>query len=391
MYTKVVTRFPNFEVGFFAALLEYFEWVRRKLEVTRGALSWEFIPAGGLQFSKYVGKKPADLAADGKLLFNVGEGAFDQHGRPENIGNANGGMICSGDVLRMDGYDFLGRRAYLTRLYEIVAANDVSGVSVSGDKENFREAMVGLTAKYQEKPEVVLEFLTLGFCGLFELARNGEELADPYARASLERAVLAYAPEKADRFRTLYQEAMNCLIEEWNRAVADYGSGRRERRISHPEMGGRQLKVVSFRSGSCRAGHVARRNSADVTIIQNPDGHVQVTARILFLKGGKKRLNLGYVAAALRKEEAYLLTTRLEEDVTKVGFFGNGMIIPWYFAEFLTMVANGTVGNNVIPVTKIPIGRILELVIATLPTCVLFEREEDKKKPEPVMAPVTNA
>ena len=80
----------------------------------------------------------------------------------------------------------------------------------------------------------------------------------------------------------------------------------------------------------------------------------------------------------------------LKEDVTKVGYFGNGMIIPWYFAEFLTMVANGTVGNKAIPVTKIPIGRILELVIAELPNCVLFEREEDNKKPEPVVSATSN-
>ncbi len=375
----IITRFPNFEVGFLAALLRAFPALRASLELPDD-FRWDFIPAGGLEWSQYRGRAPAELETEGNILFNAGGGKFDQHGIEEN--RQGGGKFCSLDLVLRACPNIVSEK--VQPLVARISANDVAGIAISKD-QRLRDAMMGLTVKYTSDPMTVLRFLELAFFGAIRRAEAGQVAEDPFSLEELTASVAFAAPESLADFRARFAEALAAIEAEWKTAEYDFAHGRGQNQgpftksIMHPSRRA-PLRVCAFPSDSIRAQQYARYKKYDVVVIQSKNGHVQIATRHLFQPGGRKgRIDCAPIAAALRRAEAERrqLTQLPDGDVMTVGFWGDGRAIPWYLPEFRGAVFNGTRGNPTVPPTLLTLAEICTIVYGALPECPIFEREED--------------
>ena len=134
---KIVTRYPNLEVGFFSALLDYLPELRDALDLDQ-KVRWEFISTAEIDAASQRRKHEP-----GVLCFDVGGCDLDHHGL--NIGNLPFQARCSLDLLH-EKYDFVANHPYLAKVFNRVRLNDLQGESVSRHPHNIRELMTALTA-----------------------------------------------------------------------------------------------------------------------------------------------------------------------------------------------------------------------------------------------------
>lgn len=364
MIKKIVTRDPNLECGFFAALISI-QGVREKLGITAGEdLSWEFISTNSNNV-----KKPSD--EPGVVHFNVGGGRWDQHGRAPKRSLCE---ICSLDLVRGD-YDFLKERPWLVKVYELVRENDLRGTRISGHPYNLREITTGLTVRYQNKPEVVLQFLTVAFYSVFALCSASVNIKEVFNPKKMIEGVGACAPKLVDWFKKSLNEGHETIVREWERAKE--AVQRSEEclafcSVSVPAIN-IKVNVIEIRSDSVKSAPAARNAGYHIVIQNNSDGHAQVHGGGIKVGEGRKRLDFGPVARELRFWESKFRGVRIapNQDWERSGCVigTGGQVIPWYLPEFRTSVYNGTLSSKDVPPTKFHPRKLFNIVCKALPKC----------------------
>jgi len=291
---KIVTRYPNFEVGFLAAILTI-RRVRENLNIAANFV-WEFRnnPYGEDELVRQM------LEQQGVVFFNYGGGRWDSHGNALNLGNC----LCSLDLVRM-AYDFLRRRTWLGEIFIRVQKNDISGTATSDAENNLRYLMAGLTPVLTA--EQMLDFLRLGFLGVMHQVRHGyhkagfdinaafglEEMlkglqacASPgrygYFKALVmgdEEAIKQHAAKQpVERKKlgalTIIKEAEAEAKRDLKRAIAN----KKIWVVKHPGLL-RPIVVIAVYSDSNRVDKIARRWGFDVCIVKRKSGNCQVFTR----------------------------------------------------------------------------------------------------------------
>jgi hypothetical protein len=387
----------NLEVGCFCGILDFFPWVRRQFEITRGHLEVEFISVA--QLTKQDGFDPEELQRllreEGKLYFNVGghnaAGALDQHGDPRNTSLAR---ICSLDLAR-EKYDFVGKREWLQGVYDAVRLNDTQGTPIPGGRDhNLRRLMIGVKAVTNGDDQQTLRFLRLGFCGIFEACKSGgldfEEAMEPQ---NIKRGVTQYCQRlkldgENEWFGELIEQAKYGLDQEFKqakRAVRQAKELGKTWEVEVPNMPKQQLRVIELLSDSLLAAQAARQFGFDIVILQRPAngerqlGRCQISCSDIYERDGRDqiatwRLDLGQVAAKLRIASAHLNGAELEgsfPDWTKSGnwFWSDGRNSRWYLTEFLTVVMSGSASSPNMPNHKIRHDRVVGIVVENLKYC----------------------
>ena len=379
---RVITRFPNLECGFFDGLLEYFVQVRRRLGITTGKINWEFISTA--MEVEYPDGDPQTVS------FNTGGGRWDQHGKKANESLC---QMCSLDFVREE-YDFTKHRPWLRKVFELVRDNDVRGTRISRHKYNLRELMTALSFKYSDNPELVLNWLSLAFCGIFENCRddvNIKKVFDPeimkdgvalfFAMRAVEDLVnfdntdTQKAVEKIDWFEKITNEAIATLNQHWNwaqKAVAKAEELGKTRSVFVPALN-KQIKVIEIFCDSFKTGAAARAKDYQVVIQRNKSGHVQVHGGFIKEEDGeniiKKWIHMGWVAKELRFHESRFRNTKIADrdwTISGVVYDIQGNKIPWYLPEFLTSLYNGTMSSRDVPPTKIGKRKLFNIVCSAL-------------------------
>ena len=364
---KIITRFPNLECGFFAALLMYCENVCRHLNVTTGKLLWEFVSTA----SKIV--EPDNDPET--VYFNVGKSRFDQHGKPENRSLC---QMCSLDLVR-GAYDFLAKRPWLREIYALVRANDIRGERISRHQFNLRELMTALSFTHRDEPQTVLDWLALAFCGVFERCKAGESIELVFDPEQIKVGVFAYCPEKSPWFDEIMDEAVKTVKLHWswaNKAVRSARQNGRQARIFVPALN-QEIDVLEVWCDSFKTGSAGRNAGYQIVIQWNTDGHCQIHGGCVseVIDGEKVRewLHLGKVAAKLRHLEATFSGRGIKvgQDWMATDFikFADGANIPWYLPEFLTSLYNGTMSSRDVKTTKIGKRKVFDAVCRALPEC----------------------
>lgn len=366
---EIVTRFPNLECGFFAALLDYCPQACRHLNITTGQLKWRFISTA----TKI--NKPDD---DPEIIyFNVGGGQFDQHGKPENQSLC---QLCSLDLVR-ESYNFLDRRPWIRDIFELIRANDKEGERISRHHFNLRELMTALSYKYQDDPQLVLNWLTLAFCGVFECCKAGIPIKNIFNPEEMVKGVAKWAPLKLAEFEELLNEAVATLQQHWawaKRAVKKAEDFGKFNTVFVTTIG--EIKIIEVLSNSFKTGAAGRQAGYQIVIQWNRDRHCQIHGGHLRekLNGSiiKKWAHMGEVASEVRLLEAKSRGRQIasDQDLTKSGFVtfsGNEAVVPWYLPEFVTSLYNGTMSSGAdIPPTVIDRQKLFEAVYQSLPRCL---------------------
>lgn len=391
---RIWTRYPNLECGLFAALLEI-DRVRVRLGITSGEINWRFISTAQLDDPER--EVPDEnwektLERKGIVYFNAGRNpkrGWDQHGRPENRSLCE---ICSLDLVR-GTYDFLAQRPWLREIYSRVRQNDIDATAVSTAPNNLRQLMSPLTGRYLQKPELMLEFLKIGFLAIFNRCQAGVSANDAFGLEEMLKGVAETAPDKLEWFQNLASEAIQANAEDEAEARTAVDKAERLKKtasVRHEQLP-RPLRVIELRTDSSRADKVARRKRYDVIIVWRSDGHVQIFTGTPYEYGEEKdengkpkviaeyRVDLGEVAKRLRIMEANFADPHqrlAKADWTGSGFvyYENGTGCPWYLAEFRTLLANGTQSSRDVPVTRIRHDKLFDELVATLPDCRLIRR-----------------
>ncbi|NCN07670.1 hypothetical protein GW933_03170 [Candidatus Falkowbacteria bacterium] len=376
---KIITRFPNLECGFFAALLVYCLKVCRHLGITTGKLVWEFI-------STATGVDNPDANPE-IIYFNVGEGEYDQHGKERNRSLCE---ICSLDLIR-ETYNFLSGRPWIREIFQLVRDNDVDGLAISSHPFNLRELMTALSYNYQDKPQLVLDWLTLAFCGVFECCKAGVPIKDVFTPEHMVQGVACFAPLQLEWFEELLTEATITVKRHraWaNKAVKIAIDKGKFATINVPDIG--DVKVLEVWCDSFKTGSAGRQAGYHIVIQWNKDGHCQIHGGHIKekLENGsiiKRWIHLGMVAKELRLLEAKFRGRKItpDQDWTKSGnifFVENKTKIPWYLPEFVTSLYNGTMSSRDIPATVIGKPKLFEAVIQSLPKCKLVVQIDKNKK-----------
>ncbi len=395
---KITTRFPNLECGFFAALLTI-RRVREHLNMASPtSLEWRFKSTAVLR-QESIPTDPAELdkifRQKGWVFFNVAGGDWDQHGKK---GNSSLCQICSLDLVRED-YDFTVHRPWLKKIFNLVRANDLDGTRISPHRYNLRELMTALTVMHPDEPELVLEFIKLGFCGAFERCQAEVTLDYIFDPEEMKIGVEDCAQSQSKWFNNLVDEAINFIDEDWEAAKQDVMDAEKKRKVYtliHPDLPEtiRRLRVIEVRSDSTKAAQAARRCGYQVAIVWRPDGHCQIFTGNIFEYGedgggnGKKpiiaqwRIDLGAVAGRLRMLEANFATPRQRlrgnySQWTGSGFvyYTNNKACPWYLPEFLSGLFNGTLSSPDVPPTKVRHDKVFTETINLLPSCRLLRQE----------------
>lgn len=362
---KIITRFPNLECGFLAALLAYCPTVCRHLSITTGKLLWDFISTA---------TKINDPDDNPEIIyFNVGQGEFDQHGKIENQSLC---QLCSLDLIR-ESYDFLHGRPWIKEIFQLVRANDIRGERISRHPFNLREIMTALSYNYKGNPKLVLDWLTLAFCGIFECCKAGIPIKDIFNPEEIIKGVAKWAPLQLEWFEELLSESIVTIKKHraWaNKAIKAAESQSRTRTINVTTVG--QVKVIEVFCDSFKTGSAGRQAGYQVVIQWNTDGHCQIHGGQLQEKSGettiKKWVHMGEVASALRLLEAKFRGRQIApgQDWTKSGmvmFAENQTAIPWYLPEFDTSLYNGTMSSPDIPKTIIGRKKLFDTVCQSLP------------------------
>lgn len=376
---KVITRLsPNLECGFFAGLLAFCPKVCHHLGITTGQLLWDFISTA---------TKIEDPDGDPEIIyFNVGGGQFDQHGKPENKSLCE---ICSLDLVRED-YDFLHGRPWIREVFALVRANDTEGERISRHFLNLRELMTALSYNYKHDPQLVLDWLSLAFCGVFECCKAGIPIKDVFNPEEMIKGVALYSPQQLDWFEELLNEAVITVKKHWvwaNKAIKVAKAKERVATASVPNVG--EIKIIEVVCDSFKTGAAGRQAGYPIVVQWNYDGHCQIHGGHLQekLEGviTKKWVHLGEVVRALRLLEAKFRGRKIADgqDWTKSGFIyfeGNSTPIPWYLPEFNTSAYCGTMSSADVVVTVIGRRKLFETVCLALPKCLAIVKEGDNEK-----------
>lgn len=377
--TKIVTRFPNLECGFFAALLAYCTSVCKHLGITTGKIAWEFISTA---------LKVDDPDGDPETVyFNAGKGKLDQHGKPENRSLC---QICSLDLVR-GMYDFLTRRPWLREIFKLVRANDIHGTRISRHPFNLREMMTAMSYNYKNDPQLVLNWLSLAFCGVFENCKNGEKMKDVFSPRQLKSGVARYCVEKSEWFDELVDESIKTIRRHTNWANKMVKAAERRsktRSVFIPSIG-KRVRVIEVFCDSFKTGAAGRGAGYQIVIQWNQDGHCQIHGGNISEKTDKTTtkywVHLGKVAMELRRLEAVCSgqTIKPDQDWATNGsiLFADETKIPWYLPEFLTSLYNGSMSSRDVPVTTIGRNKLLAAICKALAKCdaVVQVNNEDKK------------
>lgn len=357
---RIITRFPNLECGIFQGLLDYSRRTRENLGFTSGEIEIVF------QSTNHEGARDPDA-----VYFNTGRRDWDQHGQPENATLCS---ICSLDLVRGD-YDFLKRRPWLPEIYEKVRQNDIKGTRISNHPRNLRELMNGLTAAYPEDPKLVLEWLSLAFCGVFENVKNGVNIKKIFDPEILVKGVNAYDPEKSEWFQKLLFEAQKTVSaqEDWARkAIAKAEEFKRTSEVMVPAIGAK-VKLIEVLCDSIKTGPIARKAGYHIVVQWNRDDHVQIHGGIIKIGEAKFQLDLAPLVAKLRQVESdaegMVIDERHNLQDTLCVRYADGRRVPWFFPEFRTSIYNGTLSSKDVAPTKIERGELFDIIKRTLPRC----------------------
>lgn len=362
-------RFPNTECGFLCGLFDFFPHIRRRLGITTGKLTWEFLSTA------ISGEEFGDI--NGKFVFNVAKGEFDQHSRPENKEIC---QLCSLDLVR-ESHDFLQRRPkWLEEIFELVRANDIRGKRISRHPFNLRELMTALSYDYKNNPQLVLDWLSLAFCGVFECCQAGVPIKNVFDPKEMVKGVALYSPQQLEWFEILLNEAIATVKQHWSWAKAAVKAAEAKSRyktVSVPVVGA--VKVIEVFCDSFKTGAAGRQAGYQIVIQWNKDGHCQIHGGHIRGKNDdglviKKLVHLGEVARALRLLEAKFRGRKIKDgqDWTQSDFIlfaETNTVIPWYLAEFLTSLYNGTMSSENISPTVIGRKKLFEVVCQALPKC----------------------
>lgn len=375
---KVITRFPNLECGFLAALLAYCPQVCRHLSITTGKLLWDFISTAS---------KIDDPDGNPEVVyFNVGRGEFDQHGKIENQSLC---QLCSLDLIR-ESYDFLKGRPWIKEVFQLVRANDIRGERISRHHFSLRELMTALSYNYKHDPQLVLDWLSLAFCGVFECCKAEIPIANVFDPEEMVKGVALHSPQQLDWFEELLQEAIATIKQHrsWaNKAVKAAEAKGRVATIHVPNVG--DVKIVEVFCDSFKTGAACRQAGYTIAVQWNKDGHCQIHGGHLQEKSEgvltKKWVHMGEVASALRLLEAKFRGRKIadDQDWTKSGvilFAENGAAIPWYLPEFMTSLYNGTMSSADIAPTVIGRTKLFEAVCKALPKSLAIVQIDNNER-----------
>lgn len=409
-FSKIVTRYGNssLEVPFLRALIETGN-IGENLGFA-SKVAWEFRSTA--QLRKPTVADRAELQRkfeDGIVHFNVGGGAFDQHGRTEPAGLCE---TCSLDLLRGE-YDFLKRRPWLRDIYRAVRENDLHGTAVSSEPQTIRHLMAGLDLLMPGEHEWQLAKMSLAFRAAFARCKADVPVDKALGLKEIGQGVAAVEPDKSTNFSALFKKSEKLLDNDWRQARQDLTNAVKAGKVTtvwHPQLspiiGGYKLRVIELRSDAVQATKATRWAGFDKQLGQQMwpyevcvvlrsagvDGHVQIqfNDKKEFTKDSKTgkpqvvarwRLDLAPVAKALRLAESNLTGRRLEHGVdwSSRGFIYdvNGDAIPWFAAEFATAIFNGTSSSPDVPVTKIRHDKIMASVTEALPLCRLLKEQSD--------------
>jgi len=404
---KLLTRSPNLEVGAFIAMLQYYPWMCRRLDITTGKLQVSFKPAKDELPPHFRGMTHQEVREQfGTMCFNMGGGDWDQHGQDANKSLA---QVCSLDMVLAE-HDFLEFRPdWLRQIYELIRENDISGTSISRHKQNLRIIWNGLQAMYlkpvdpgQRKPHAILDFLVIAFCGIFEKAKqmhaSGESIEniDIFTPEFMISGVELYAPESAEWFAGEIKRALQKLDQEWIQACRDLKKGT-VRMVWIPALN-RKIKVISVFSHSVaigKAGRAAERNGgagADVIIVRDKNNHVQWYTRDIYVKGagGRYRLDLAPIAKAMRRAIAkrYKRSFAPDQNLEVTGFvkYKEGDRCDLYFPEYRGGLFWGALSNQEVAPCPIYQKEILPTVAEKLPECPLLFCPKDSNEWQRVAA-----
>ncbi len=309
----------------------------------------------------------------GSYFFNVGHGEFDQHGRPENISLCE---LCSLDLVR-ESYDFLQGRPWLREIFQLVRSNDIQGERISRHPFNLRELMTALSYNYKDQPQLVLDWLTLAFCGAFECCKAGIPVSNIFNPNEMMQGVALHSPLQLEWFEGLLKEATITLKRHrnWaNKSIALAKANNCTRTVQVPTVG--EIKMISVFCDSFKTGTAGRQAGYQIVIQWNRDGHCQIHGGNITEKIDgtitKKWIHMGEVAADLRLLEAKCRGRKIahDQDWTKSGvvyFAENQTAIPWYLPEFDTSLYNGTMSSDDIAPTVISRAKLFESVCLALP------------------------
>lgn len=375
---KVVTRFPNLECGFLAALLAYCPQICRHLSITTGKLEWGFISTA-TKIDNPDGNPEV-------VYFNVGRGQFDQHDKPENRSLC---QMCSLDLIR-GTYDFLRGRPWIKEVFELVRANDIRGERISRHPFNLREIMTALSYNYKNDPQLVLDWLSLAFCGVFRCCKDEMPIKNVFDPENMVMGVASISPKQLEWFDNLLQEAISAIKQHrsWaNKAIKAAESRGRFATVDIPAVG--KVKVVEVFCDSFKTGAAGRQSGYQIVIQWNQDGHCQIHGGHLQEKSDesvtKKWVHMGEVAKELRFLEARFRGRKIrdDQDWTKSGvilFAENETAVPWYLPEFDTSLYNGTMSSSDIPPTVIGRKKLFEAVCNSLPKCLAIIQVDNNQR-----------
>ncbi len=304
---KINTRFPNFEVGFLAALLT-FPSIRKNLGIITGFI-WEFVYSS-IPVDEVI-RKIKEI--QGERWFNTGGGKWDQHNDDDD--NAR----CSLDLIR-DFYDFLKRRKWLWQIYRRVQQNDVKGARVTKGNNHLRAWMQALTPDFNElrqhckteeefkqvfQREAVqmLDFLRLGFQAMFTRAQEYQKQLDANEIESIpidalfKKEEILKGIEKVDPGKLEWFKEMMAKARKNRGKAAGAADGARKKAeeegkaatVIHPDLPIKladdehsevgQLRVIMMYTSSFLAGQFARIAKYDLAIIRRPSHNVQLFCR----------------------------------------------------------------------------------------------------------------
>jgi hypothetical protein len=321
-----------------------------------------------------------------RVFFNTGRGKWDQHGKPENESLCT---KCSMDYVQ-DDYDFTANRPIAMReVYELIRNNDISGARISRHPYNLRELMTALSFKYRDDPQLVLDWLSLAFCGVYEGCKkefNINKIFDPQV---IKRDVALFltknvenvrdfedisvqeASQKFEWFENIMKEAIGILKEHlvWaKRCVAKAEELGKIKNVFVPALSQR-IRVIMVRCDSPKTAAFARSKGYNVVIQINKSGHVQVHGGCLKETTDghtiKKWINMSWVAKELRFWEARFRGVTIAESdwtISDVVHDTDGKKIPWYLPEFLTSLYNGTMSSRDVSPTQIRDSKMFEII-----------------------------